>query len=172
MTRARDVATQGGLVLLNTTTLSASTGVQLNNLFSSTYDQYFMVWTGTSSVNGNAMWGRLSVGGTPNTSTLYFYGGVYVTNSVGPSRDFPVAQTKTLLGSLGDISGSSFTYINNPFLTVPTNGNYYYNFWGSSANWTGQYGFSHNNAASYDGLYIFPDSGTLTGTLKFYGVKK
>jgi hypothetical protein len=172
MTRSRDVATQGGMVLLNTTTLSASTGVQFNNLFSSTYDQYFMVWTGTSTVNSNALWARLSIGGTPNTSTLYFYGGVYATNAAGPSRDFPVAQNKVLLASIGDISGSTFVYINNPFLAVPTNGNWLMNYWGSNANASAAYGFSHNNAVSYDGLYIFPDSGTLTGTLKFYGVKK
>jgi hypothetical protein len=161
-----------GLTLINTTTLSASTGVQINSIFSSTYDQYFMTWTGTSGVNGNALWGRFSVGGTPNTSTLYFYGGLYYTNSAGPSRDFPTAQNKVLLASVGDISGSAFVNINNPFLAVPTNGNWVMNYWGSSANSAGQYGFSHNNAASYDGLYIFPDSGTLTGTLRFYGFKK
>jgi hypothetical protein len=159
-------------VLLNTTTLTASTGVQLNNLFSSTYDQYFMVWTGTSNVNGNAIWARFSTGGTPNTSTLYFYGGTHISNSGGPARDYSGSVSRTLLGHMGDISGSVYAYINNPFSAVPTNGNYSTNYWGTSLNFMAHYGFSHNNAASYDGIYIFPDSGNMTGTLKFYGVKK
>lgn len=172
MTRSRDVASNGGMVLLNTTTVSGSSGITVNNLFSSTYDQYFMVWSGTSSNNSEALWARFSTGGTANSETLYFYGGTYVTNSSGPSRDMPVAQNKTLMGHTGDISGSVFAYINNPYIAVPTTGNYLQNYWGSNLNFASQYGFSHNKSVSYDGINLFPGGGTFTGTFKFYGIKK
>jgi hypothetical protein len=172
LTKARDVATQGGMVLINSTTVSASSGIQINNLFSSTYDQYFMSWTGVCSSNAVALFSRFSASGTPNSSTLYFYGGYSTNNSTGPTREYAGSQAQTILGALGDISGSAFNYINNPFLASPTNGTWSYDLWGSSSNFVGQGGFSHNNAVSYDGIYIYPGSGTFTGTLKFYGVKK
>jgi hypothetical protein len=161
-----------GMVLLNTTTLTASSGVQLNNIFSSTYDQYFMSWTGTCTNNGESLNIRFSSGGTPNTSTLYFSAGYYVTHIGGPSRHYTSSQNVAFFGNVGDISGSIFNYINNPFLASPTNGSYSFNMWGTNANYIGQGGFSHNNPVSYDGAYIYPSGGTLTGTLKFYGIKK
>lgn len=161
-----------GMTLISSSTLTASSGAQINNVFSSTYDQYFVTWTGTGSANNVAIWLRLSVGGTPNTSSNYYYGGTYVTGTSGPSRDFPAAGTKALVGSVGDYSSNSFIYINNPFLTVPTNGNYQAAGWGSTANFAGAYSFAHNVSTSYDGIYFYPDSGTLTGTLRFYGLKK
>lgn len=162
-----------GLNLINTTNLSSATSVQINNIFSSTYDQYLMTWSGTCSAIGNGIWGRLSSSGTPNTSTLYFYGGTYVTHAGGPTRDYAGSSNLgLLLGINGDISSSAFAYINDPYLVKPTNGNTSINYWGSSQNLISHYGYSHNNAASYDGLYIYTISGSMTGTLRFYGIKK
>jgi hypothetical protein len=49
MTRARDVASQGGLVLISSTTVgTAVTSVTVNNAFSATYENYRILWTGGS----------------------------------------------------------------------------------------------------------------------------
>jgi hypothetical protein len=166
-----DVSTTG-MVLLNTTTVSASSGVQINNLFSSTYDQYFMIFTGTCTSNSAAVGARLSVGGTPNTSTVYFFGETYITHAAGPTRYYQGSANTTYFGNMGDIAGSIYTYINNPFLAVPSNGSVNYTYWGTVANVISSGGWSHNNSVSYDGLYLYPSAGTITGTFKFYGIKK
>jgi hypothetical protein len=160
------------MVLINSTTVSASSGIQINNIFSSTYDQYFMSWNGTCNSNADSLLVRFSSGGTPNTSTLYFNGGYYVSHTSGPARSYQSSQTSAFMGNLGDISGSIFNYINSPFLASPTNGTYSFDIWGTNANYIGQGGFAHNNAVSYDGVYLFPAVGVITGTFKFYGVKK
>jgi hypothetical protein len=85
-----------------------------------------MIFTGSSTSNGSGLSARLSVGGTPNTSTLYFFGETYITHAAGPTRYYLGTANTTYFGNMGDIAGSIYTYINNPFLAVPSNGSLNY----------------------------------------------
>ena len=73
MTRARDTASNGGLVLLNTVTVSASPAVILDNIFTSTYQNYRLMikYTGvTPQINLEPRSGGATVGGNFFTAIM------------------------------------------------------------------------------------------------------
>jgi hypothetical protein len=76
MTKARDVATQGGLVLLSTTTITNAANTSFNNVFTSAYRNYKVsldVTTNSTSTNRSIQL-RYRANGTDDTSSLYDYG--------------------------------------------------------------------------------------------------
>jgi hypothetical protein len=174
MTKARDVATQGGLVLLNTTAFTAQSSVSINNVFNSTYDNYKITFVtnssyGSSQVQTNM---RLRSNGTNDSSGVYFwsrlYSGASLTGGssansatvweIGDSNipitrfsmdiHLPAASSVTshvTQAASYQITGPNFFLITSSGMTTST--------------------------TSYDGFSIIPTSGTMTGTIKVYGYK-
>ena len=166
-TDLKTVSDGRGLVWINTTTFSAVSSQSLNNVFSSTYDNYRILINATGSADDNTNF-RLRVGGVDNSTANSYI------------RQFVRAESTTVTGStstsnlsfIGDtyIAGSIFIIdIFSPFLTTRTKL--------ISQNWRGTsavifLGSDHNQTVSYDGFSILPNSGTITGTITIYGYKK
>jgi hypothetical protein len=165
------IAVAQNLVLVGTASPSAATTIQINNCFSSTYDRYLLLWSGNLASGAQDLRMQLTISGTPNTETLYFYGFTYVTNTAGPSRAYAGSQSFTIIGSVADISASGSLIINNPALAKPTNGNFSSTYWGSGANNIDAGGISHNKSVAYDGIKIYPGGSTITGEVRIYGYK-
>ena len=72
MTRARDVATQGGLVLISSTDFSAVASMSINNAFSSTYQNYKVLIYADPSADVNIDF-RFRASGTDNSNSNYRY---------------------------------------------------------------------------------------------------
>jgi hypothetical protein len=166
MTRARDIATQGGLVLLNSTTFTAQTTIQFNNLFSSTYDNYLIDYR-VDTLVADTLYLKMSIGGTPTSGTTnYAHSRNYWTttqNALNNGGSNGIDSIPFASLSAGGVASGSINVF-SPFRASPTT------FQGIS-NYTtlGEIMYArHSLSTSYDGL-TFTCSNALSGTLKIYG---
>jgi hypothetical protein len=68
MTRARDVATQGGLVKIASTNFTSATTVNVNNVFNSTFDNYRILIESDYGSDGQDLRMKLRVAGADDSS--------------------------------------------------------------------------------------------------------
>jgi hypothetical protein len=171
MTKAREVATQGGLVLITSQTIgTAVSSVVVNNAFSSTYDNYRIVLTGNlNSATGTI---GLSLG---STATGYYSGGYEI--NYGTSAGTIQVNNNTSswtrpFGGTTAASGSNSLDLFAPFLSIQTT----YSALRPGLTTTGNSGFyvgMLNNTTSYTNFTLTPSTGTITGgTISVYGYKK
>jgi len=160
-------AAAGGLTYINTVSFSGSTGVNVNDVFSTTYDNYRIVLLGTVSTATVSM--RLRVSGT-DTSTGYEYVRLYVSGgSVGTDTDV-VGNDEWFLGSFDTTNQSLSTYdIASPFLAEKTaiyggGGNVNLNTMNINAG-------NQTDATSFTGFSILCVNG-MTGKVAIYGYPK
>ena len=157
-----------GLTHLNTTAFTGQIQVNVDNVFSSAFDNYKIVFNLTStSVNGADVFVRLRAGGTTNQSSNYNVGGMLV----GAAASLNFASTNNASSTLFQVGSSNDTRgcngemnLYRPFLTQATAhttssvGNLFFNFGGLMTVTT-----------PYDGFAFGVTSGTATGTLRVYG---
>lgn len=171
MTKARDVATQGGLTLVKTQTIgSAVSSVTVTGAFSATYDNYKVLITG--GVASTQMTLTASLGGI---TTGYYSAMVYL----------PMSGTATVSG-INQANVSYFNWIGggntaslygefeiqNPFTAKPKIGTATFNDVTVSGN-NGRTQFINLSTASATAFTISPTAGTLTGgTIYVYGYNK
>jgi hypothetical protein len=166
MTRTRDVATQGGLVLITSQTIgSAVSSVIVNNVFSSTYDNYKILISG--GVGSNTVDVKMTLG---STTSGYYSARDYI--AWGGSRTFLTDNNAASWGAVGYADGNGLQAsieLNNPFLTTRTVFSSPVNYRAGGFAACGGY---LNDATSYTAFTIGPASGTITGgTIKVYGYK-
>jgi hypothetical protein len=164
------VGTNGGMVLINKTDFSASGTINLNNIFSSTYDNYLLKIDYTSSTSlGVSM--RMRLSGTDNSSSLY-YNQILTADNTTVSASKSNAQTSVLIG----YGNTDRSYIDlnvySPAIARATIGSANL---GENLNGTANafrfFGWGHNVATAYDGLSIFTNTGNITGTVRVYGYR-
>jgi hypothetical protein len=163
------VVQSGGLVFITSTTFSAASTFSINNCFSSTYFNYRILIRSLSAGGGTELRYRLRVGGTDNSSAIYSSQRLYAqSTTVGGYNE--TNQTSGFLYTTNgtDFSASS-TDIFRPFEAATTHfhteGKY------------NDYGIDllagrHSVSTSYDGITIFPPTGTITGEVFIYGYTK
>jgi len=164
LTRARDVASQGGLVLLNTTTFTTQSNVSFDNIFTSAYRDYLITISGVGSTD-TFLSLRLRANSV-DTATNYNF---QRDSSFGTTSSL-TSFTSTTVFDASRISTSGFSSqmnIYTPQLAQITNVN---TFGGQPAQLTNIVG-SNSLTTQFDGFSIYPASGTITGTIKVYGYK-
>ncbi len=157
---------------LGQVTFTSASSVSLNNVFSSTYDNYRVIVNVTStSTNFDPLHFRLRVSGTDNSSNNYKfhlryfnYGGSGGDSTSSAYSSFPIGSVDS--GSTGTGLRASFDVI-APFQSVNTSygtlhTQYNYGFYGTGITTV---------TTSYDGCSLVPASGTITGTISVYGYK-
>jgi hypothetical protein len=173
MTRAREIATQGGLVLVSTSTFSAVSSVTLNNCFSSSYANYTIECNYTVSSPGGYLNLRLAVGGTPLVTNGY----TSISQRLRSDASTIIYTTDTSsvvigAGSNTNTAGGFNANIFNPFATEVTFANGFHSFRETQTlNYTGIFSGQTQNSTSYDGLVFLTSVGNVTGTIKVYGYK-
>jgi hypothetical protein len=161
---------KAGIVLLNTTSFSAVASQSINDVFSTTYDNYKFIINATSSGNA-AIQLRYRVAGADNsTASSYISQAIYADNT--PVASGRLTSDKATLGDFATtfkntISGEIF----DPFLTVPTRIQTFNNWSLNNASWQSYMGF-HNQSTSYTGFTIYPASGTITGSISVFAYAK
>jgi hypothetical protein len=161
---------KAGMVLLNTTSFSAVSAVNLAaGTFNATYDNYYFTFYGTSSID-SAIRVRLRVGGVNETASNYAQmtdarnpstGGIGNYTSYTGGTQFSVGACKTAGHNLHG-------WIQTPFASARTS-IFSTDIYDAEMNiTTGMYKAN----TSYDALSFFPDGGTLTGTVSVYGYSK
>jgi hypothetical protein len=157
----------GGLVHIETRTVTASSAESFNNVFNSTYQNYRIVGSlvGSAADDLNI---RFRVGGTDNSSSVYQRQrlGAFGTN-VTATR---ATNTSSARLSVTSTSGGIFSIdVYNPNLSAITS--LFVNFATNldtnvdievSVN-------THNSTTVFDGFTLLPATGNITGTIRIYG---
>jgi hypothetical protein len=155
------------LILLNTTTLSGSS-TQINNVFSSLYNDYLILASNVKAAAASFAQLRLSASGTPATTNVYWntfqYWDSSVINGVGQNETgFKFPQPETTDNN----AGQSVITLMNPARTLPTNATF-----SSLSGNVAQFGSAvHRLSNSYDGLTILTGSTFTSGQVRIYGYR-
>jgi len=160
-------ASSGALTYVGGATFSASSAVNVNDVFSSTYNNY-VVYTYYTSTASTDIDYRLRVSGADNTTSNYTTQRTNINGSTVTTNRFTVAQwtnyTSTSTGNYVKLE------IFAPFQSQIT---------GAQMSLTGNVGtaiegttsfHSFNLTTSFTGFSIVPSSGTITGLVKVYGL--
>jgi len=159
-----------GLQLISTTSFSAVSSVSINDVFSTTYDNYLILLKGDASASSPDMTFRLRVGGTDASgATDYTRPSLY--NAQNSSTVANAGGAPTSSGYIGFGSSDEWatnTTFFNPFATKPT-----FNTWQNyGANYQLFGANRHALATSYTGITIIVSSGNITGEASIYGYAK
>lgn len=159
-----------GLWKTASTTLTGQTTASITNCFSADYENYLFVYNFRTASGSASLQVQLASNGTPNsTAGSYLLGGRYVGYPTVGASDFNAATT---------FWAASFAvnFTNNGTMTLarPFNAEYT-SFTGgfSSYNAAATFGGYHNQAVSYNGLYLSNNSANaMYGTFSVYGMKQ
>jgi hypothetical protein len=161
----------GALVLLNTTSYTTSSGINIDNIFSSTYTNYQILMTSVGSGVGEINF-LFRTGGSTNTNSNYYTQQFDADNTaVTASRQGAVA-TGINLNRQNTVRCNATIFLQNPFATASTGANsLIVNNTDGVPNLRYHVG-CFTATTSFDGIRIEPSTGTMTGTVSIYGVSK
>jgi hypothetical protein len=153
------IGASAGLNLITATTVTAQSNFTINNVFNSTYQNYFIAYKFGATDQISA---QFTTGGTAASGTNYSYNYIYFSSSGGPSRYSNTTDTKFILsyGGFGTMN------ISSPNLAEAT----YWNAITGTSEITLNGGI-HSLTTAYDGIKFTTLSGTMTGTVRIYGYK-
>jgi hypothetical protein len=159
-----------GMTLINTTSFSAVASQNVEDVFSSTYDSYKVIFNLTATGN-TGLRIQMSTGGTAATGSNY-------------ARQYALAVNASLFAGkltsqtsydLTDVfnKGTGEITVFNPNKAEPTSFSALsgYNIAGNDLYWFSSVG-NHQLSTAYTGFTIFPGTGTITGQLSVYGLAK
>lgn len=156
-----------GLKYVNVNTVSAASELPIDSVFSATYKYYRIIADLALSVSTNLNL-RFRTSGSNNTTSNY----KYVVDVINTSETSDIdADTTASTGRLTSSNVDTVTVIIdvfNPFEAKITTVNFDVN----SVDGNLHYGnVVFNGTTSFDGISIYPSSGTITGTITVYGYK-
>ena len=158
------VTLSGGQVSI----LTASTA-SANGVFSAAYDNYLLTYSGVASVDGDIK-ARLRVSGADNSAANYSYQVAYLNDTANNSVR---ATGQTSFARIGG-GNTNVVYLSimvvRPFVAAPTGvatQNVYTTTGGVFYNTAGL----HTASTSFDSITIFAAAGTLTGSMRIYGLR-
>jgi len=154
-----------GFTLISKTTITAATTTNVDSVFTSTYRNYKVILTGTSTTT-DYMNFRFRTSGTSNSNANYE---MYL-NRWNGTNAVQNAQTQVNSSGGGTLACMVEMDVFNPQNTNRTQ------FWQTSHGWqsTSSYDIRNylgffNNTTQFDGISFFMSSGTFTGNLYIYG---
>jgi hypothetical protein len=159
-----------GLVLLNTTSFSGVSSANFpDGTFSATYQNYRILVNMTGT--GGTLYGRLRVGGSDNTSSVYQIQRLEASGSSTPSA-YNSGNTNLWddFGNIRTIPRPISADLFQPFEATPTSFSHVV-ITGTAAVLMSVVGY-HSASTSFDSFSIIASSGTITGTMSAYGYAK
>lgn len=171
---AMDTAVGGGLAFITSQSFSAASAVNVNNCFTSAYENYRIVGLITPSAAGNITM-RMRLSGTDNSGATAYDIASFAAMSNALSE--MVVGTATSAGHLVRSDASVDAYIDytvfRPAVAVNTKmaGTSVGAKSGAAGTTAQLTAMNHQVATAYDGFSILPASGTLTGNIRVYGYR-
>jgi hypothetical protein len=155
------------LTLISTTSFSAVASQDITGVFSSTYANYLVIMTiENSTTNSNNI--RMLTGSVDSSANYDFaserISTVPTTTSIGGSN---ATAWDLNTGTPAEKNITAVFYKPN----LATNTNYSMEFSGSGNTQIGSSGGQLKTATQYTGFRYFPDTGTITGTVRVYGME-
>ena len=173
---ANPPASTAGLVCVKAeTAFSAETTITEDNVFSSTYSNYLLLYRYTSSLSTGNTLIRLRVGGVSasgaNYNNQYVAG---VSTSALAARVTNGTSTRIAVATTGDYKSSSINTLFSPAVAEPTtiHSQVLANQAGYTVPTIFNFAANHTVATAYDGFELFATAGTITGTYAIYGYSK
>jgi len=165
-----------GTVLITTQTLSGVTSQSINNCFSSTYQNYIIVFSAYCATSANNPTMKLRASGTDSSSGYYiaftsanWTNGSASTGYTNNGSSWDQRPLGSLDTSSTSLSGTTMT-LYSPFAATNTAFTASYLDARTGANnGAGSTGGVHNSATSYDGFTII-NATAMTGTVRVYGL--
>jgi hypothetical protein len=159
-----------GLVKINTTSFSAVASQSINDVFSTTYNNYRIVChlTNTSTADGLNL--RLRVAGADNSTSNYNGARVESNASASANRYF-VGSTSFDVNATDDggVAHGFVLDLQAPFATNRTVGQIISMGQDSGANYSSRSGgYVFSATTSFTGYTLFPGGGTITGSISTY----
>ena len=162
-----------GLVLLDATDFSAVSSVSVDNVFSATYNNYLITCVISAASAAAEIRSRLRLSGTDATGATDYRNNrafAYQTTDGATGGNAAYWINSFTATTYNDVA-SFQTTIWNPALaqrtskyTISNEGN------NGLENVNSAIGAMHKQATAYDGITIYPASGTITGKLRIYGL--
>jgi len=161
-------AAAGGLTFINKYEPSSVSEQNINNIFSSTYKYYKIVWSVVMSDAAEFQF-RLRVSGSDATSN-YNISQVRTTgaSSAGGSQETGIGAIPASFGATSGIKQGEMIVF-NPFTATKTGIDYHHYSENASS---GVCGALHTDATSYTGCTFYPATGTITGEISVYGFNR
>jgi len=160
-----------GLTLIGTTSFTSSSAVNVNSVFTSTYDNYKILVDLTGSTGMDVAL-RFRSSGTDNTNSSYDYNTIfaYMTtlSSSGASAASSFPKFLEYSASKSFASADILKPFASEITSVISNGNLKYAVGLHGWIFNGQF----NNTTSFDGFSLIPSTGTITGKVAIYGYAK
>ena len=159
---------------LGQVTFTGASSVSLNGVFSSAYTNYRIMYSRDSGSATAYQMYRIRSGGTDLSSASYSMAS-YLVRSEGTSNVDTVSTSATnaIIGYANSGQGcASQLDIFSPFLARVTINTGLFHFEDSTAVRLVHFGAQVNNTSSYDGISIYQNTGTATGTISVYGYNK
>jgi hypothetical protein len=167
----------GTISSTGTVSFSGATSISVNGVFSSTYENYKVVFNPISTTVQSNLQLRFRTSGTDNTGTAYYtmFNGI---NTSGTSTNTnTTSQSAARLGEFNPTYAQAQYYtfelfrpFSSSYWTTGYNMTYQIDGSGVSGTQTGTFGFS--SAVSFDGFSFIPSSTTsFAGTIRVYGYK-
>ena len=167
----------GGTATSNTAGLvsfSAVSSISLNDIFSSDYDSYKVIFRTTNAgANGLSVRLRLRAGGTDNSSSVYSFAIPLVNNSGSfTSQTNSVTSNFDIGGAATNFSSLSELIFSKPNISTSWTSVNWSIFWHSGGSFFGGSGGGYH-AANYQatGFTFYPSSSNITGTVQVFGFK-
>lgn len=154
---------------------SAATSVSVNGCFTSTYANYMVMFKQTAASATGQLSGRLRASGTDSSTTDYYNTLVGIDNNAttrnvtqGAATSMYLSNTQTSNGNLTAFALSVYS----PQIAQKTNATITNAGCASTGAPQGQSGgLIFDGTTQFDGFTIFPASGTITGAVRFYGLR-
>jgi len=162
-----------GVQLVSSTTFTTSSSYILSNVFTSKYSNYRIVCNYTNSANSPDLLIRLTASGTPLGNGNYASSVLRLRSDAGAT----VSQVTTNGFYLGggsntQIAGGFVMDLMNPQAAERTFATAQHSAREEVALNYGYLSFGQTqNTTSYDGINFIPSSGTVTGTMRIYGLR-
>lgn len=151
-------------------TFSACATVSLNGIFTSTYDNYLVLWKGTTSTSGVDVQVKLRLSGTDSSASYNFQRLDASGTTVSAARF--TNQTTGMRAGISDTNISGFAmYFFGPGIAARTVARSI-SAGANSGGYLEDFVSTHDVATAYDGATFYVSSGTVSGDLYVYGLRK
>jgi len=165
-----------GMVLINATTITASSTVNIDNIFTSSFRNYKIVTALTTVASTGGVYLKMRAGGATNSNANYAFAATgYISNNSGTNGYSNGLSTSGfelgyVVSSLGGLLSSDLT-LYNPQQTQYTSftGDAMTTF-NATNNYTWAQGGLMSVTTAYDGLSLI-GPGNMTGVIRIYGLR-
>ena len=164
-----------GMVLLNTTTFTSQTTVNIDNVFTSQFRNYRVVCAITGTSGSPQIQGQWRSGGVSTVGTAYLYGYTNINNGGTASNSAQNGGGSWLFnfGSSANPNQHFIMDITNPQVNTRTLGTLQIMGYDGGSFQSRNGAMIHDAVTQFDGISIFTGSAvTITGEVSVYGYRK